>query len=660
MPLFFRLTALTCGLFLLIMLQASGYIRPPVPLPPPEIEIQTEWSPEELQKPPNIIILLSEAFWDITQIKSLQFSEDPAPMFHALQEKFSHGPLLSPMFGGGTANVELEVLTGHSMRFFPEDSTPYEQYIKQPTASLASLLAGQGYKTTAISPFYHWFFNSSEVYKHLGFSRFISLEYFNPDEYVGPYIGDHAVVRRIIEESERNPGPDFIFANTMENHYHYWPGKFKKNHIEVKSHMSNAVTGIAETYAQGLSGADRALQELVLHYSRLKEPTIIVFFGDHLPSLEKLLVYKESNYISGEDDPDFLEKMHNTPVVIWSNYLPKEAKEELHMSPSFLGPYVLNLAKRPGSPYTDFLSDLYRKMPVLPPKTYYEAMNIDVNLVQQYEDRQKAILALEKQAAASSGNASAAANGGASSEAGGERVAGNDDASNAAVGAGAAGGDGSSSTGMVGTADSSASGAAGSSDASNGAVGAGAAGSHGSSSIDKAAMTDSSASAATGGSDASNATAGAGAAGGDGSSSTGMAGTADSSASGAADGDASNAVAGAGAKGGDTKGKPFILGYGEPLIERISPAFLTVGGDAFGRSQLTVHGGRYGLGSTVFINGEPQQTTWQSESSLSVSLPKALTANAATLDVQVRVVDSKNRVLAESRIVKVPVQEKKH
>ncbi|NEN83873.1 sulfatase-like hydrolase/transferase [Paenibacillus elgii] len=575
MPLFFRLTALTCGLFLLILLQASGYIRPPVPLPPPEIEIQTEWSPEELQKPPNIIILLSEAFWDITQIKSLQFSEDPAPMFHALQEKFTHGTLLSPMFGGGTANVELEVLTGHSMRFFPEDSTPYEQYIKQPTASLASLLAGQGYNTTAISPFYHWFFNSSEVYKHLGFSRFISLEYFNPDEYVGPYIGDHAVVRRIIEESERNPGPDFIFANTMENHYHYWPGKFKKNHIEVKSNMSNAVTGIAETYAQGLSGADRALQELIMHFSRVKEPTIIVFFGDHLPSLEKLLVYKESKYISGEDDPDFLEKMHNTPVVVWSNYLPKEAKEELHMSPSFLGPYILNLAKRPGSPYTDFLSDLYRKMPVLPPKTYYEAMNIDVNLVQQYEDRQKAILKLEKQAAASGGSASVAGVDAADS---GDSVAGSD---------GADSGDRNSATGMAGTVDSSTSDAAGSSD--------------------------------------------------------------------------SNSAIDTGATGGTMKGTPpFILGYGEPLIERVSPDTLTVGGDVFGRSQLTVHGGRYGLGSTIFINGEPQQTTWQSESSLSVNLPKSLTTNAATLDVQVRVLDSKNRVLAASRIVKVPVLEKKH
>ncbi|SCW34512.1 Sulfatase [Paenibacillus tianmuensis] len=520
MPLFLRLTALTCGLFLLIILQASDYIRPPVPLPPPEIELQTAWTPEELQKPPNIIILLSEAFWDITQINSLQFSKDPAPMFHALQEKFTHGTLLSPMFGGGTANVELEVLTGHSMRFFPEGSIPYEQYIKQPTASLASLLSGQGYTTTAISPFYHWFFNSSEVYKHLGFSRFISLEYFNPDEYFGPYIGDHAVVRRIIEESERSPGPNFIFANTMENHYHYWPDKFKKNHIEVKGHMSKAATGIAETYAQGLSGADRALQELVLHFSRLKEPTIIVFFGDHLPSLEKLLVYKESNYISGEDDPDFLEKMHNTPVVIWSNYLPKEAKEELHMSPSFLGPYILNLAKRPGSPYTDYLSDLYRKMPVLPPKAYYEAMNIDVNRVQQYEAKQKAILELEKQASASSGSSNAA--------------------------------------------------------------------------------------------------------------------------------------------GGNTKGDPFILGYGEPLIERVSPASLTVGGNAFGRSQLTIHGGRYGLGSTVFINGEPQQTTWKSESSLSVNLPKAMTAKAEMLDVQVCVVDSKNQVLAASRIVKLPVQENKH
>ncbi|KPV55321.1 cation tolerance protein CutA [Paenibacillus sp. A3] len=624
MPLFFRLTALTCGLFLLIMLQASGYIRPPAPLPPPEIEIQTDWSPEDLQKAPNIIILLSEAFWDITQIKSLKFSEDPAPMFHALQEKFTHGTLLSPMFGGGTANVELEVLTGHSMRFFPEDSTPYEQYIKQPTASLASLLAGQGYTTTAISPFYHWFFNSSEVYKHLGFSRFISLEYFNPDEYVGPYIGDHAVVRRIIQETERSPGADFIFANTMENHYHYWPGKFKKNHIEVKSHMSNATTGIAETYAQGLSGADRALQELVVHFSRLKEPTIIVFFGDHLPSLEKLLVYKESNYISGEDDPDFLEKMHNTPVVIWSNYLPKEAKEELHMSPSFLGPYVLNLAKRPGSPYTDYLSDLYRKMPVLPPKTYYKAMNIDVNLVKQYEDRQKAILELERQVAASSGTASVAGSGGVSNVAGG--------------GTGGDSGDGSRTVGGTRTADSGAGGTAGNDNASKAAGRADANNGDARNATGSAETADSGTSGASGNSDASGATGWAG--------STG--------------GDANGTTSGTRASGGDTIGKPFILGYGEPLIEQVSPASLTVGGDAFGRSQLTVHGGRYGLGCTVFINGEPQQTTWQSESSLSVNLPKALTANATTLNVQVRVVDSKNRVLAASRIVKVPVQVKKH
>lgn len=643
MPLFFRLTALTCGLFLLILLQASGYIRPPVPLPPPEIEIQTEWSPEELQKPPNIIILLSEAFWDITQIKSLQFSEDPAPMFHALQEKFSHGTLLSPMFGGGTANVELEVLTGHSMRFFPEDSTPYEQYLKQPTASLASLLAGQGYKTTAISPFYHWFFNSSEVYKHLGFSRFISLEYFNPDEYVGPYIGDHAVVRRIIEESERNPGPDFIFANTMENHYHYWPGKFKKNHIEVKSHMSNAVTGIAETYAQGLSGADRALQELVLHYSRLKEPTIIVFFGDHLPSLEKLLVYKESNYISGEDDPDFLEKMHNTPVVIWSNYLPKEAKEELHMSPSFLGPYVLNLAKRPGSPYTDFLSDLYRKMPVLPPKTYYEAMNIDMNLVKQYEERQKAILTLEKQVAESSGSASksgvdlAASGDGVAGSGGTSGTVGRVGANNATGGDAADNGDASSIVGGTGTADSGTNGTAGSENASNAAGGAGSNNGDASKTVDGTSV-DNGTSGASGNSDSSGA--------------SGWAGS--------TVGDANRTTNGTRAAGGDTKGKPFILGYGEPLIEQVNPASLTVGGDVFGRSQLTVHGGRYGLGCTVFINGEPQQTTWQSESSLSVNLPKALTANASTLDVQIRVVDSKNRVLAASQIVKVPVQEKKH
>lgn len=385
----FALILLAGAIFALLRASSTGdeIARTPLQLDSSD----TAWTSEELKRDPNIIVVLSEAFWDPTVIQGLTFSRDPIPTFHALQEKYTNGWMLSPQFGGGTANVELEVLTGNSMRFLPEDSIAYEQYIKHDVDSMASILARQGYTSTAISPFYNWYFDSSNVYRHFGFSRFISFEHFDPNEYVGPYIGDHAVAKRIIEENERSSGPDFIFANTMENHYHYWPGKFKKNTIDIKGDMSAEAIGILETYAQGANGADAMLQELVEHYSRVKEPTILVFFGDHLPSLEKEFVYRESKYISGEDDPEYLEKMHHVPVLVWDNYL-NHGKDSLQISPSFLSPYILELAQKRGSAYTDFLRELSKKVPVIPPSSYYSAYHVNAADLSEYEQRQQQIL----------------------------------------------------------------------------------------------------------------------------------------------------------------------------------------------------------------------------------------------------------------------------
>jgi phosphoglycerol transferase MdoB-like AlkP superfamily enzyme len=339
---------------------------------------------------PNIIVILSEAFWDPTKIPSVTFSRDPLPNFHALQQKFSSGWLLSPQYGGGTANVEFEVLTGNSMRFLPQGAIAYNQYINHEVDSLAGILARQGYVSTAISPFYNWFFNSKEVYKNFGFAKFIPIEYFNP-VYEGPYIADSEVANNIMETTRRSPGPDFVFANTMENHFHFYPGKFKENTIEVQG-VSGSSKGMLETLAQGLSDADKMLKTLVDHYSALDEPTIIVFFGDHLPYLgDNYEAYKATGYISGEDDPDFLNKMYRTPVLVWNNYLP-ERKDKLDMSPSFLGPYVLDLAKRPGTYFTDYLHELSQKYPVIPPKNYYAQMGIDAKELKRYESLQYDIL----------------------------------------------------------------------------------------------------------------------------------------------------------------------------------------------------------------------------------------------------------------------------
>ena len=338
---------------------------------------------------PNIIVVLSESFWDATQIKDISFSRDPLPFYHELTSKYTSGTMLSPQYGGGTANVEFEVLTGNSMRFLPQGSIAYNQYINKDIDSLAGILSRQGYKATAINPFHSWFYNSKKVYEKFGFSRFISQEFMKAD-YEGPYLADREVARQIFDATARTDGPDFIFANTMENHYHYYPGKFKENTIEV-SGVTGESKGLLETYAQGLLGADDMLKRMVTHYENIDEPTIIVFFGDHLPSLgDDYKAYKDSGYLK-ENDPDFLDKMYRVPVLVWNNYL-HTPKDTLNISPSFLGPYTLKLAQRPGSYYTDYLYQLSQRIPVIPPENRYADMKISKESLKTYERLQYDII----------------------------------------------------------------------------------------------------------------------------------------------------------------------------------------------------------------------------------------------------------------------------
>ncbi|MDF2964385.1 MAG: cyclic beta,2-glucan modification transrane protein [Paenibacillus sp.] len=370
----------------LFMSQPEGYdeksIRAVSSETPPAV-------PEAGDAKPNIIIVLSESFWDATQAKDISFSRDPLPFYHEMIEKYTSGTMLSPQFGGGTANVEFEVLTGNSMRFLPQGSVPYNQYINKGVDSLASILARQGYTSTAVNPFHSWFYNSKKVYENFGFSKFISQEFLKPD-YEGPYIADREVANQIIESSKQSEGPDFIFANTMQNHYHYYPGKFKENTIEVTG-VTGESKGLLETYAQGLLGVDDMLKRLVTHYESINEPTILLFFGDHLPSLgDDYKAYKDSGYLK-ENDPDFLDKMYRVPTLVWNNYLPKQ-KDTINMSPSFIGPYLLKLAQRPGTYYTDYLYQLSQKVPVIPPENHFSEVNLTKEQLKTYEKLQYDII----------------------------------------------------------------------------------------------------------------------------------------------------------------------------------------------------------------------------------------------------------------------------
>lgn len=298
-------------------------------------------------KKPNVIFIMSEAFWDPTLLTNVKFSEDPLPTVHRLQKESSSGYLLSPQFGGGTSNVEFEVLTGNSMSFLPGGSIPYQQYISKPVPSLASYFADQGYKSMGIHSYEGWFWDRNSVYRQLGFESFKSSEHFVNPETKGYFISDAEVSRNIINEVDKTDDPMFIYTVTMQNHGPYDDPRYGENQFKAEGNLTPQAKSILETYAQGAHDADQSLQMLIDHYKNSDEPTMIVFYGDHLPMLGlDYQVYKEAGFISTSNANDWsleeVKKMHSIPLVTWSNFdMPKQDIPLL--SDSFLGAHVLDM-----------------------------------------------------------------------------------------------------------------------------------------------------------------------------------------------------------------------------------------------------------------------------------------------------------------------------
>ncbi|QDQ01322.1 LTA synthase family protein [Lysinibacillus fusiformis] len=240
---------------------------------------------------PNIVVIMSESFWDVGNINS----DIDQQNYLATVRENQKGFIVSSQFGGGTANVEFEALTSLSMNLLPRGSTPYAQYIKKDTPSLASFLIQYGYETIGIHTFGGDFWNRNLVYPLLGFQKFKAFESFEQPSVKGDFVADLEITNSIIDELNSSLKPTFIYAVTMQNHGGYNNDRYGEETIKVPTNYSEEGQRILNTYTTGVVDADLELKRLIKYLSDFDEPTLVVFFGDHLPSLKEL--YEESEYI---------------------------------------------------------------------------------------------------------------------------------------------------------------------------------------------------------------------------------------------------------------------------------------------------------------------------------------------------------------------------
>lgn len=312
---------------------------------------------------PDVIVVMSESLWDPTRIQSVKLSPDPMPVIR----KNQGGNVFSPEFGGLTANIEFEALTGFSNAFLPTGSIPYQQYVRKPIPSLATFFRAEGYTARAIHPFSGWFWNRTNVYKAFGFETFKDKDSLPPLAQRGNFTSDEALTKEIIRQADMQDDPFFFFAVTLQGHGPYDDGRYQKTGIAVDGKLDARDNRMLASYAEGVKEADSSLKMLLDWAKQRDRETIVVVFGDHLPPLNT--VYKNSGYMPGitasrKGSPEEMKKQHETPLVIWSNKT--GAKEDIGtISPAFLSYYVLKQAGFEHPYYTGFLGKVHDRLRVI-------------------------------------------------------------------------------------------------------------------------------------------------------------------------------------------------------------------------------------------------------------------------------------------------------
>jgi len=307
--------------------------------------------PERAAEPANVILYMVESLMDTDDLH-LRFTEDPTPTLHRLRAATGKSWAITPGFGGYSANTEFELLTGFSMRFLPENSCPYLQYVNRDVPSLVRLFKENGYATTAVHAGALTFYNYLQVYPHLGFDRFLSVatEATTRLDAAGRCPSDESMVDAIIRESDAHPR-FFTFAFPMSTHWPYdYAARYADSPLDVvDAPLSDAAKAEVKTYVNALRAADTALARLVAHYAGDARHTIIVVLGDHLPPLSDE-VYRAAG-LTADGTAETELRRHRTPVAVWANF-PLDGGP-FQASTNFIGALV---AERAGVELGEFLA----------------------------------------------------------------------------------------------------------------------------------------------------------------------------------------------------------------------------------------------------------------------------------------------------------------
>ena len=324
-------------------------------------------SHEAATQPVNLICIMNESLSDLRVIGDFSTNQEYFPFINSLTENTIKGNLCMPVFGSMTSNSEFEFLTGDSVAMLPSNSIAYQFNVKPDAWTMVSTMKDQGYRTVAMHPYPGENWNRNTCYANMGFDEFLDWDYFEGSEQLRYYTSDQGDFEKLIQVVEDKEDPQeklFLFNVTMQNHGGY-EGTFDE--FDQTVWLTGDMEGKypkADQYLSLVKRSDDAFAYLLDYFSHSDEPTMIVMFGDHQPSVEDEFFDEVYGTPSYEVPVQDRLMWYETPFIIWTNY-EQPSKDMGKLGAVYLSSYVLKLAGLDMTPYNRFLLDMSQTYPVL-------------------------------------------------------------------------------------------------------------------------------------------------------------------------------------------------------------------------------------------------------------------------------------------------------
>lgn len=271
---------------------------------------------------PNIIVVLLESCFDVDEYPALSYNQDPIPYFHELEKNYSTGHLTVPVVGAGTCNTEFEMLTGMSCKFFGPGEYPQKTILKKRDCeSTADVIKKLGYGTHVVHNNGGNFYSRANAFSQMGFDTFTSKELLDITDYtpLNTWPTDDILVGATKDALDSTKSPDYCYTITVGTHGDYPTEKVIKNpkiKVKVKG-VDQGRQNQWEYYCNMLNNMDRFLKEYTDMLAKRGEPTLLICFGDHLPTM-------------GLQNSDVKQHdIYQTKYITWNNFGMEKKDQDL-------------------------------------------------------------------------------------------------------------------------------------------------------------------------------------------------------------------------------------------------------------------------------------------------------------------------------------------